>query len=160
MNKILCLIMIILVLLCTACAKETPQRVEANPNVTPNQEVHIPEPVQETPIVAPVKTKASVDPDVLYAGMIPDPKATFADGEVFVTDGDGGTAYIFEVTGYKDGEYETYISQCKEMGFKDVYFETSEDFGAYSEDGDYWVQLSVDADKSIIYVICQTSKEK
>ena len=81
-------------------------------------------------------------------------------GDISITDGDGGTAYIFEVTGYADGEYETYILQCKERGFNDVYFETSEDFGAYSEDGVYWVQLSLDDEKGILYVICQTSKNK
>jgi hypothetical protein len=84
----------------------------------------------------------------------------FSNGNISVTDGDGGKDYIFEVTGYADGEYESYISQCKEMGFTDVSYESSEEFGAYSEDGEYWVQLNLDEAKSIIYVICQASKHK
>ncbi len=161
MKKILGLMMVVLILLLTACSM---QAAPVNPNYKPDVQTPAPtmepETVQETPTVAPVKTEESVDPDVLYAGMIPDPAAIFANGDVTITDSDGGKAYIFEVTGYNTEEYETYISQCKEMGFTDVSFETDEDFGAYSEDGRYWVQLSIDNDKDILYVICQTSRNK
>lgn len=37
------------------------------------------------------------------------PKLVFVNGDISITDGDGSTAYIFEVTGYADGEYESYI---------------------------------------------------
>ncbi len=155
MKKILGLMIIILVLLCTACAMEA---APPNPNYKPDMST--PESSQETLSTAPVKTEVSVQPDVKYAGMIPDPASIFANGKVTITDGDGGKAYIFEVTGYADGEYEAYISQCKEMGFEDVKYESSEEFGAYSKDGKYWVQLNLDNKKNILYVICQKSKNK
>jgi hypothetical protein len=129
-----------------------------NPNYKP--EVRTPEPVQETLNEAPVKTEVSVKPDILYAGMIPDPKTVFANGKITVTDSDGGTAYHFQVKNYTEDEYKTYISQCKELGFNKVSFETDEDFGAYSKDSKYWVQLSIDNKKDILYVICQASKNK
>lgn len=155
MKKILCFMVVILVLLCTACAMEA---APPNPNYKPD--VQTPEPVRETQNTAPVKTETVVKPDVLYAEMIPDPTSIFANGKITITDSDGGTAYHFQVTGYADGEYETYISQCKEMGFSDVSYMTDQDFGAYSKDGKYWVQLSIDNKKDILYVICQTSKNK
>jgi hypothetical protein len=160
MKKILFLIVILVLLLLTAC---TAQVIPApTPNLTAAKEMTS---VQtESPTLAPTITPSPSNSDIKYAEMIPDPKVIFANGDISVTDGDGGKAYIFEVTGYADGEYESYISKCKEMGFNDVTYETNEkrssDFGAYTNNGEYWVEVSLDKEKDIIYVICQTSKKK
>lgn len=102
--------------------------------------------------------------DIKYADMIPNPESIFKNGTVTVTDEDGGKAYIFNVTNYSDGEFESFVSGCKEKGFTDISYETSHekgaDFGAYSSDGKYWVQVNLDSENKIIYVICQTSKKK
>ena len=160
MKKILFLIVILVHLLLTAC---TAQVIPApTPNLTAVKEMTS---VQtQSPTLAPTSMPSPSNSDIKYAEMIPDPKVIFANGDISITDGDGGKAYIFEVTGYADGEYESYISECKEMGFNDVIYETNEkrssDFGAYTNDGKYWVEVSLDKENNIIYVICQTSKKK
>ena len=103
------------------------------------------------------------DTEIKYADLIPDPEVIFPNGSISVTDTDGGKAYIFEVSDFNDGEFDSYISRCKELGFDDISYETShekgKDFGAYSSDGMYWVQVNLDAEKNIIYVICQAAKK-
>lgn len=102
--------------------------------------------------------------DIKYIEMIPDPESIFKTGKITVTDQDGGKAYIFNVTNYSDGEFESFVSGCKEKGFTDISYETShekgKDFGAYSSDGKYWVQVNLDTENKIIYVTCQQSKKK
>ena len=100
--------------------------------------------------------------DIKYADMIPDLETIFKDGTITVTDPDGGKAYMLEVTGYGDGEYESYIADCKDSGFTDISYETShdrgKDFGAYTSDKEYWVQVNLDGENNVIYIICQQSK--
>lgn len=103
------------------------------------------------------------DIEIKYADLIPDPEVIFPNGSIYVTDSDGGKAYIFEVSDINDGEFEAYISKCKEFGFDDISYEMShekgKDFGAYSSDGLYWVQVNLDTEKNIVYIICQAAKK-
>ncbi len=165
MKKGLCLVVILVLLLPTACtAKVEPAPAPSfytAPVSTPSTNSA---PVTPGRMESQTPTNSPDNSDIKYSELIPDPKVIFANGDISITDGDGGKAYIFEVTGYADGEYESYISECKEMGFNDVIYETNEkrssDFGAYTNDGKYWVEVSLDKENDIIYVICQTSKKK
>jgi len=104
--------------------------------------------------------KEATEPDIKYADLIPNPNTIFSNGNITITDPDGGTAYKFQVTNFTIDEYTIYVSECKNMGFNDVSYENSHDdwsaFGAYTSDKKYWVQVNLDSD-NIIYVICQTS---
>jgi len=108
------------------------------------------------------KTASTVENNTesTYAKLIPDPKSIFVNGVVSIEDPDGGTSYIFNVSNFKNGEFETYISECKKLGFNDVSYNTEKDFGAYSSDGKHWVQVNLDKNKNLIYVVCQVSKKK
>ena len=99
--------------------------------------------------------------DIKYADMIPNPEEIFKNGEISIVDQDGGSAYIFQVRGFENAEYESYISMCKEMGFVDVSYETENDGGkmfvAYTEDGQYWVEVLLGNDNGILAVTCKES---
>lgn len=161
MKKGLCLVVILVLMLSTACTAEVEPAPAPSFNTAP---VSTPStklaPATTDQTESQTTTNDSGNSDVRYAELIPDPKSVFANGGICITDGDGGTAYIFEVTGYADGEYESYVSKCKEMGFSDVSYETKEEFGAYTHDGKYWVEVILDSTNNTIYVICQESKRK
>lgn len=95
--------------------------------------------------------------DVSYAKMIPDPTTVFNDGEIEIVDPDGGTAYIFSVSNYSDSEFEAYVDGCIEMGFSEIKYQVDDAFGAYTSDGQYWAEVSID-NNDVIYVVCQKSK--
>lgn len=107
------------------------------------------------------ESEESLDSDIKYADLIPKPEDVFKNGEVSIVDSDGGSAYIFQVRNFEDGEYESYISKCKEMGFTDVSYESENDggkmFGAYTEDGTYWVEVLLGNDNGILAVTCKES---
>ncbi len=165
MKKGLCLVAILVLLFSAACTA----KVEPAPTLSFNT-APVTTPSTHSAPVTPertqpqITTNGSSNSDIRYAELLPDPKSVFMNGDISITDGDGGKAYIFEVTGYADGEYESYISECQEMGFKDVIYETNEkrssDFGAYTNNGEYWVEVSLDKEYDVIYVICQESKKK
>lgn len=104
--------------------------------------------------------KSTEEAEVKYAPMLPDPELIFSKGSFYELDPDGGKAYIFEVKNYNDGEFESYVAKCKKMGFDDVVYDTDIDFGAYSTDGKYWVQVNLDSKKNVIYIVCQESKKE
>ena len=101
------------------------------------------------------------EPDVMYSEMIPDPNEIFKNGEIAVIDKDGGKAYIFQVRNYTDEEYQAYVSGCKELGFTDISYETENEggkmFGAYTSDGEYWVQVLSGNETGILAVTCKKS---
>ena len=125
----------------------------------------------ETPIDSETGSQSTIEgtsnidseeaPDIKYADMIPNPEEIFKNGEISIVDKDGGSAYIFQVRGFEDAEYESYISMCKEMGFVDISYETENDggkmFGAYTEDGQYWVEVLLGNDNGILAVTCKES---
>lgn len=102
------------------------------------------------------------DSEISYAKMIPDPKIIFKDGEMNIIDSDGGEMYCFTIKNFNEDEYKKYVSECKNMGFDDVSYETDDNgvkmFGAYSTDGVYWVQTQLMDDQ--ITVTCNKSKNK
>ncbi len=101
--------------------------------------------------------------DIRYADMIPDPSEVFPNGSFLVLDEDGGKMYLFQITNnYTREEYDTYVEGCKEMGFTKVKYEINDDdgskwFGAYTEDGKYWVEVVDDLEK--VSVTCKTSSK-
>ena len=109
-------------------------------------------------------TITDVDTEISYASMIPDPEAVFEHGDISITDADGGKMYALEVHNFLDTEYDTYVAACKQRGFTDIsydtYHERGADYGAYTKDRKYWVQVNLDAEQNVIYIICQTSKKK
>ena len=125
----------------------------------------------ETPIDSETGSQSTIEgtsnidseeaPDIKYADMIPNPEEIFKNGEISIVDKDGGSAYIFQVRGFEDAEYESYISMCKEMGFVDISYESENDggkmFGAYTEDGQYWVEVLLGNDNGILAVTCKES---
>ena len=154
---IFALLSVMMVAAMTSCAGEAPvsssQPLEESSSSIDNS--------QATQSAATVSSVASEE--VSYAAMIPDPNEVFTNATITITDDDGGKAYIFNVTGYNDGEFDTFVTGCKDLGFTNVEYETThdkgQDFGAYTEDGKYWVQVNLDSENEIIYVICQESKE-
>ena len=133
--------------------KDEPTKVEAQEDKDKASEVESEEPASET----------EVTDDVKYADMIPDPSEIFPNGSFLVLDEDGGKMYLFQITNnYTREEYDTYVDGCKEMGFTKVKYEINDDdgskwFGAYTEDGKYWVEVVDDLDK--VSVTCKTSSK-
>lgn len=101
--------------------------------------------------------------DIKYADMIPDPYEVFPNGEVSIIDADGGKQYLFQVTNYTVEEVNAYIDGCKEMGFNEIKYDDTNDggkmFGAYTEDGKYWVEVLMGNDSKIVAVTCKTSRK-
>ena len=108
-------------------------------------------------------SEAESTDDIKYADMIPDPSEVFPDGSFLVLDEDGGKMYLFQITNnYTRDEYDAYVEGCKEMGFTKVKYEINDDdgskwFGAYTEDGKYWVEVVDDLEK--VSVTCKTSSK-
>ena len=153
----LCLVILMLFSL-VACREPTSPQVSITPEAerfspTPSLSTSPSPSLSESPVVT-----TSTD-EISYANMIPDPLLIFVSGEMTVTDPDGGKAYMFFVTGYTQGEWSTYVEKCIELGFNDVQYNSETEFGAYTEDGKYWVQLGIDndPDTEIVYISCQTS---
>lgn len=133
--------------------KDEPTKVEAQEDKDKASEVKSEEPASET----------ETTDDVKFADMIPDPKDIFANGEVSVVDQDGGKQYLFQVTNYTEDEVNTYIEGCKEMGFSEIKYDDTNDggrmFGAYTEDGKYWVEVLMGNDSKIVAVTCKISRK-
>ena len=159
MKKLLAMVVSVIMVLClVACGGDS----DSSTSTTPSQE-QASSVVSESQPVEDSSVMSEASEEISYASMMPDPAVIFPNGTITITDGDGGTAYIFNVTGYADGEFESFVAGCKDLGFTQVEYETShdkgQDFGAYTEDGAYWVQVNWDSENEIIYVICQESKK-
>lgn len=149
MKKIFVLIIAAtMVLTITACSSETPTDSEISSQLVTEGTINI---------------ESEEASDIKYADMIPNPEEVFKNGKISIIDKDGGSAYIFQVRGFEEAEYETYISMCKEMGFVDVSYETENDggkmFGAYTEDRQYWVEVLLGNTNGILAVTCKESKK-
>lgn len=134
----------------TGCDNSTPT-VTGNTASEETPSVHLEDVDEKSPEPTPA--------DIQYSAMIPDPEVIFKNGEINITDPDGGTAYIFEASNITMDEVNTYIAECKKLGFDDVSYEVDTSFGAYSTDGAYWVSVDYNGDKNIVYILCQTSRD-
>lgn len=107
------------------------------------------------------KTEVDKKADIRYADLLPSTSDYFKNGKTNVIDQDGGTSYVFQITNYQDGEYESYVEACKNMGFDDVTYDGENDGGkmfyAYSNDGKYYLQVSLGYQIEAIDVICKES---
>lgn len=101
---------------------------------------------------------------IKYADMIPDPEEIFKNGEISIVDQDGGKAYILQVRNYTAEEYDTFVSGCKDMGFSDIKYDETNDggkmFGAYTADGEYWVEALLGNESGIVSITCKQSTRK
>ena len=98
--------------------------------------------------------------EISYAEMIPPVEDIFKNGDIQILDPDGGDMYALHVTNYTDEEYNEYIEKCKEYGFNDITYDIKDDrFGAYTADGEFWVQVSKGTEETIS-IICNKSKQK
>lgn len=113
--------------------------------------------VEESSVVESTSEKSVVESDISYATRIPSVEDAFPDGEVTKIS-DGETMYCVSVTGYKDGEYEKYVEECKTAGFTDVRFDITTDsnrkFEARSEDGKFYVSLQLLVDERKLNITC------
>lgn len=100
--------------------------------------------------------------EIKYADLIPDPKSVFKNGTISIIDPDGGKAYSFRVTGYKDGEFDSYISTCKDMGFINIENESENDGGkmfmAYTNDKEYYIRVFLGNEIEAIDISCKKSR--
>lgn len=79
--------------------------------------------------------------------------------EIEIINQDGGEKYSFKLTNISEQYYYDYCYDLKEKGFIDVRYETNVSFGAYTDDGKYWVEAHYyNTDESSILVIAQKAK--
>lgn len=95
--------------------------------------------------------------DELYAPLLPDNDEMFPGDKIKVVDADGGTAYEFCVSDYKDEEFDAYAEKCREMGFTDIQLEQKHDdgyeiFDALTEDGSHYVVVEKVPKQGVIRV--------
>ena len=90
-----------------------------------------------------------------YAELLPDTKNEGME----ILDQDGGEKYSFKLIDVSERYYYDYCYVLKEKGFIDVRYETNVSFGAYTDDGKYWVEAHYyNTDESSILVIVQEAK--
>lgn len=90
-----------------------------------------------------------------YAELLPDTK----NKDIEILDQDGGEKYSFKLIDVSERYYYDYCYDLKEKGFIDVRYETNVSFGAYTDDGKYWVEAHYyNTDESSILVIVQKAK--
>lgn len=96
---------------------------------------------------------------IKYADLIPKPEQFFLDGVISIIDQDSGNEYAFRVKNYNDGEYESYVAKCKEMGFSNIHYESENDGGkmfmAYTEDKNYYLEVFLGNEIKAIDVSCK-----
>lgn len=90
-----------------------------------------------------------------YSELLPDVE----DDDVEIINQDGGGKYAFRLYDVSQQYYYDYCYSLKENGFIDVEYETNVSFGAYDNDGKYWVEAHFyNTDGSNILVIVQEAK--
>ena len=102
----------------------------------------------------------SGEASVSLADMLPDASAIFEDA-TFNVISDGAKLYCFMVDGYKDGDYEKYVDECKktftDVKF-DIYTDSNNNFEAKTEDGKYYVSVQVIFEQQSFTVTCGVSR--
>lgn len=103
-------------------------------------------------------TFAAINEDVEPSELIPDPKDYFKDATVNIFLNDE-SYYHIEVLSYDDSEYETFINQCKKMGFTNLVSEKKTNdqstYWAYSYNGKYSIYISAHPDDNKISIQCE-----
>lgn len=103
-----------------------------------------------------IVSESSTEKDFVIDDLIPDPAGIFSTDEISHVK--TKTMVNYEVTKYADSEYSAYVKACKDLDWSDVSFETDydkgKDFGAYNSDKSYYIQVSMDKQKSVIYINC------
>lgn len=106
---------------------------------------------------------AKEDPkEFRYADLLPSNEEIFGVNDITILDGDDGDYYIFEIPNVTRDQYEKYLGACKENGFTESTYENLDKkggfYGAYTQDGKYWVELDWDEENGILSVCCNKSK--
>lgn len=114
--------------------------------------------------VAPASSVVSKEVETVKCEeLIPNPKEIFTEGSVTTVNSNDKQCY-YRVTGYKDGEYETLIEECKKMGFTNIKFDGENKGGrvfmAYTEDKEYYLEVFYGYETKAIDIICKQSIKK
>lgn len=141
----------IIIFIMSACGNSTQTVKNNSTEVTVDKDQSTSEP----------KTEDDKKADICYADLLPVTSDYFKDGKTNIIDQDGGTSYVFRITNYQDGEYESYVKACKDKGFNNVTYEGENDGGkmfyAYSNDKKYYLQVSLGYQIEAIDVSCKRS---
>lgn len=101
----------------------------------------------------------TTESEVAFSSLIPEPKEVFKNGEISILDGDGGSTYLVRVKNYQEGEYEEYVKRCKDAGFDDVDYETTNNggkmFGAYDKNKEYSISVMLGNEIESISITCK-----
>lgn len=99
---------------------------------------------------------------VSYAAMLPDPFDIFQNGSITIDDSDGGDYYIFSVTDYTADEFNFFVQSLKNLGWTDSVYDVEDAYGAYSSDGNYWIEISIGQNQGVdtVYVVCNRRKNE
>lgn len=89
-----------------------------------------------------------------YSTLLPDVE----DMDIEIVNQDGGEKYAFKVLDIEDQYYYDYCLSLRDHNFSDVRYETQSSFGAYTEDGKYWIEAHYYNDDKNMLVIVQESK--
>lgn len=91
-----------------------------------------------------------------FAKLIPDPSGIFTSSKIWINDPDDGNSYGFYVYDPQDGEYDTYVTASREMGFTHdeyIFEDDGEDdgrfarvFHAYDQSKSYLLTISYNGD--------------
>ena len=98
-----------------------------------------------------------------YVDMIPTTEDFFKNGKVTVIN-DGKTQYSFRIEKCQEGEYESYVEECKNIGFDNVTYEHESDGGKViylnSSDEKYYIHVTLYYDKDAVDVYCGENTEE
>lgn len=110
----------------------------------------------------PSSTYSADEPQAKTSEAIPDPEKMFPDANVAILVYNTPKTY-YQVTNYKDGDYESYVDACVEAGFDDIQFKGGTDgndmFLAYDANHEFYLELGISPDVGIIHITCSPAKE-
>lgn len=140
--------------LLTGCRNEDTRDISSTPSVSITEKA-----ASTSSAFKSENTDESVmESDISYVSMLPDPSEIFPDSEFNIIDNDGGRMYVFQVTGYDDGEYDAYIKACTEKGFTKVQVEINAEnvrkWESRTDDEKFYVSIQMLPEDSVINVTC------
>lgn len=118
--------------------------------------------VDDASAVSSADEVSSENSDISYIAVLPDIAKAFPDGTITTIDGDGGDRYCVSVAGYKDGEYEKFVEDCKAKGFTTIQAEVNNDtvktFKAVSSDEQFYISLQLLEEQKSLNITCGKHK--
>ena len=99
------------------------------------------------------------DPHIL-SKLASTPKEMFPGMKFDIPDPDDGDYYMYNVYGTSATDFSNYVEFCKDQGFTLAEWESDDSYGAYTEDGEYWIETYSQVTKEgvpCIFVCCNKS---